>query len=574
MKTLRGISAMSGIVKGTVCMYSSEIEDLLPHYAIPAEQVDTEVQRIYEALDDVANNIHKSITLAEEQLNENAAEIFKTHLRIIQDKELIRKIEEQIRERMINAEHAINDAFDRYIQHYQQQKGHFQELTHDFVDARNRFLKSFDIETSKFMCPVGDREPVIVAAKRLTPSMVLHVPRQNVVAFVTEQGGFTSHATILARSHGVPMVFGIDVEKELECGRKVIVNGSRGIVIVDPDKKTEELFASKMRSLRRHKQLFEQSKHSSSFARKRKQYQLKLNINTPEEFETIKGLDHDGIGLLRTEFLFFSHKDAPGEEEQYTTYKNILSYESSKPVTVRLLDLGEDKFPPFLAQYQHFERFASLRGALAAEIIPEIYVTQMRALLRANENSNLRILYPMVSDVSDLETFRKLLHKAKSSLRKEKIKFRPGIQEGVMIETPAAVMMARELMDAVDFVNIGTNDLFQYTLAASRENLFAEKRYHIFHPALVRMLEMIANHGKTTKKEACLCGEIASFEELYPLLLQVGIRSFSVGTSKHGDIQARLFAPHKTDSKTARLTQKYLSTKSKVEADRFLGKMF
>ncbi|NOX97273.1 MAG: phosphoenolpyruvate--protein phosphotransferase [Nitrospirae bacterium] len=568
MKILKGIATAPGIVRGTTCFYSNEIEDTLPHYTVDAQQIPKEINRVKEAFEHARQEMKQVLKTAETQLDKSAVEIFNMHLSILNDPSLLESISEFIKERKVNAEHAVNDIFEQYIKKYEIKSEHFRELIHDFVDTRNRLLHSFNIETGKFKCPVGIRGPVIVAAKRLTPSMVLSIPRKNVLAFVSEEGGFTSHATILARSHGVPIIFGIQVEKELDCGMEVIVDGSAGKVIIAPDRKTEEYYARKMQGREKKKDFCEVRKSLSSRTKSGKRIKLKLNISTPGEFSFAKELVHDGVGLLRTEFLFMERNRPPTEEEQYRMYKRILDENGDKPVVVRVLDIGSDKMPLYFKISGIMNLDLGLRGAMAVEKFPHIYLTQMKALLRANVSSNLCLLYPMVSDLNDLKTFRNVLSAAKRALKKEKVNIDAmKIKEGVMIETPAAAMMVETLLEKVDFVNIGSNDLLQYTLATSRGSTEVEERYHILHPALLKMIEMIAREGKKAGKEVCLCGEIASFEEFYPLLLKIGLKSFSVAASKFSDLKCELL--HLQQLRDKKLITEFYKLESKEQIDEY-----
>jgi len=568
MKTLKGISASSGICEGIVCFYLDETEGTLPHYYINPEQVPNEINRFKEAMKIAKKTMEHMIRVAEKQMDKKAIEIFSTHLSILNDRDLLSKISGLIRKRGINAEHAVNDLFQEYIRTYKNKGDHFEELTHDFVDTRNRILGALNVEATRFKCPIGDMEPVIVAAKTLTPSMLLNIPQKNVLAFVTEEGGFTSHSTILARSYGVPIVFGIDVESYLDCGTHVIVDGSSGTIVVSPDRKTKNYYRRKMRSLKKKKTFCQSKNGFTTRTGNSRRIKLKLNISTPGEINIVKGLPHDGIGLLRTEFLFAQRETFPSEEAQYNLYSRILHEIPEKPVTVRLLDISSDKLPPYFTLPEQANPDMGLRGAIAVETFPDIYLAQVKALLRVNANSNLQLLYPMVSDPGDLKTFRGILAKAGRELRKERVKFNDkGIKEGIMIETPSAAMMAEELLEKVDFVNIGSNDLLQYTLAASRGNILVEKRYHILHPALVKLLEIIIKAGKKTKKEVCLCGEIASFEEFYPLFLQIGLQSFSVAASKFSDIKCELL--HLQTSKNKDVVKGFYKSETIEEINRY-----
>lgn len=542
MKILKGTSVSPGISRGIVCLYSNEIEDRLPHYVVKDEHVPKELNRLKEAGTVAKEEMNEMVQLAERQLDKEARDIFNAYLSFLNDDGLYKKIADLIKKRKINAEHAVNDIFEEYIKSFQTKDKHFKELTNDFIDIRNRIIRAFNLEAGRFVCPIGERKAVIVASKWLTTSMVLNIPRENVLAFVTEHGGITSHATILARSYGVPNIYGIDIEKNLDCGMNAIVDASSGKVIISPDKKTIQYYDKKIKSIKKKKKYCKTRKDILPSTKEGTRIKLKLNISIADELDTVRGLLHDGIGLLRTEFLFVGRNRPPSEDEQYAMYKKILEENKNKPVAIRLLDIGIDKMPTYFKLPESLSHNIELRGAVAVETFPDIYLAQARALLRAGlNNPNLQLLYPMVSDLNDLKTLREMFKKAKKLLKSEHVKFNDkNIKEGVMVETPSAVMMIEELIKEVDFINIGSNDLLQYSLAAFRGNPVVEDRYHILHPTLVKMMEIITKAGRKANKEVCLCGEIAFFEEFYPLFLQIGLRSFSVAVSKFSDIKCEL----------------------------------
>lgn len=571
MKILKGTTVASGLVRGTVCLYTSETDTAIAHYEVPVAARDGEIARLDAALERSREEMRRMVTVAQAQFDKKAAEIFTAHLMILSDEGLRRRIVEMIAERGINAEHAVSDVFDDYIKRYKSAEGHFQELTHDFVDTRDRIIGAFSDQKGGFKCEVGMSKPVVVAAERLTPSMVLSIPKEHALAFIAKEGGYTSHATILARSFGVPVMFGIDVEHELECGMDVVVDAVAGKLIVAPDDEKAAAYEKRMRALAERRGVCEAARHLSARTRAGRRITLKANISTPPEMALLEGLPYDGIGLLRTEFLFMQRDHAPSEDEQFKLYRGILAAAAPRPVTVRLLDIGSDKLPAFLKLPPSVNADMELRGALAVETFPDLYLTQVKALLRANTAGNLRLLYPMASDHSDLATFRSIVSQARQELKRSGSAFNTaGLKEGVMIETPGAVMMADELLAEVDFANIGSNDLLQYTLAAARGNPLAEKRYHIMHPALVKLLSVAAAAGKRSGKEVCLCGEIASFEEFYPVLLQAGLEHFSVAVSRFADIKCRLM--HLQAARRSRLLDEFYHTRSKDDADRYLAR--
>jgi len=567
MKTLQGVAASSGLAVGTACLYAEKGEEDIPHYSIDRGRVNGEVLRLEEAVKKAKAAMARMIEVARKASDERAADIFNAHLLILDDPVLYEKATQRIRNNLVNAEHAASDAFEEYIKHYETGEFHFAELSHDIKDVRERLLAAFSGISGHFECPAGERQPVVVVSKRLTPAMVMGIPRENALAFITEEGGFTTHATILARSYGVPVVFGINVEGHINCGDSVIVDGSQGKVIVTPDKATNKRYSRALDTHRQRKAVCEIRKVEPSKTRKGLRVTLKANISLPGEIELLKDLHYDGIGLLRTEFLFMDKSKPPSEDEQFRMYRHVLEEASGRPVTVRLLDIGGDKLPPYLSLPDQANPDLGIRGARALDFFHDVYITQAKAILRASVYGEARLLYPMVSDANDIKSFRELLAKARSLLQKEKVRFNKRIKEGIMIETPAAAVMADSLLKGVDFANIGSNDLLQYTLAASRGNPVVEGRYHILHPSLARLMEITAKAGEDHGKEICLCGEIAGFEHFYSLFLSLGLRSFSVAASKLADIKCELLHQNKVDRA---LPKKFYRATGKEDADALL----
>jgi phosphotransferase system enzyme I (PtsI) len=540
MKILKGISANTGLAKGITAVYTEEVEENIPHYMIEEEKIEKEINRLREAYGKTKKAIGQMLKASEEIFGKTGEGIFAAHGTILEDEALFEEIISLIKKRLINAEHAVNDVFDSYQEKFKQRDFHFSEITHDIVDVRNRILSSFDGVSGKFQCTESERQPVVVVSKRLSPSMVLNIAESDVLAFVAEEGGLTSHGTILAQNYGVPIVFGVKATESIGCGDKVIVDASLGKVFVKPDKKTEKYYDKKIAEAEKRKQFCVIRKEEPAQTKKGVRLTLKANISLQAEIKLLEGLNYDGVGLLRSEFLFANRHKAPSEEDWFRIYKNIAETAGEKSVNIRLLDISTDKMPTYLRLPAAENHDLGIRGARAIDVFYYVYLDQIKAILRASVYGNIRLLYPMISDISDIESFRGIKRKAESALRKEKKEYRKDIKEGIMIETPAAALMSGILMKYVDFANIGSNDLLQYTLAASRGNQIIEKRYHILHPSLVRLMGIIVEKTRKNKKEICLCGEIASFEEFYPLFLSIGINSFSVEASKLSDIKCNL----------------------------------
>ncbi|MEJ2355418.1 MAG: phosphoenolpyruvate--protein phosphotransferase [candidate division WOR-3 bacterium] len=548
MKILNGISANSGLAKGVTAVYTEEVEENIPHYMIEEEKIEKEIARLKEAYGKTKEAIENMLKASEEIFGKTGEDIFAAHGKILEDEALFEEIISLIKKRLINAEHAVNDVFESYQEKFKQKDSHFSEMSHDLVDIRNRILSSFDGVSGQFECPEGERQPVVVVSKRLTPSMVLNIAQNEVLAFVTEEGGLTSHATILAQNYGVPIVFGVEAVENVGCGDKVIVDASLGKVFVDPDKKTEKYYDEKIKEAKERKKICVIRKEEPAQTKRGVRLTLKANISLQAEIKLLEGLNYDGVGLLRSEFLFMNRNKAPTEEEWFRVYKNIAQAAKDKSVDIRLLDIGGDKMPAYLRLPSGENDDLGIRGARAINIFHDMYLSQTKAILRAASYGNLRLLYPMISDLSDIESFREIVKKAKSTLDKERKRYNEDIKEGIMIETPAAAVMTGTLLRHADFANIGSNDLLEYTLAASRNSQIIEKRYHILHPSLVRLMEIIVREAQTIKKEICLCGEVASFEEFYPLFLSIGLDSFSVEASKLSDIKCNLLHIEKPDT--------------------------
>jgi phosphotransferase system enzyme I (PtsI) len=540
MKELKGISANSGLVRGFANVYSEKAEENIPHYMIEEEKIEKEIKRLKEAYGNAKEAIEQMLKASEELFGKTGQEIFSTHGTILEDEALFEEIVTLIKKRLINAEHAVNDVFDSYQEKFEQKDVHFSEMTHDIADVKNRLLSSFDGVLGQFECSEDERRPVIVVSKRLTPSMVLNIAKSDVLAFVTEEGGLTSHATILAQNYGVPIIFGIDATKNIDCGDKVIVDASMGKVFVNPDKKTEKYYDKKIEEAEKRKQICMVKEEAPAQTKKGVKLTLKANISLQAEIKMLEGLNYDGVGLLRSEFLFMNRGKAPTEEEWFKVYKNIAEAAKGKSVDIRFLDVTGDKMPAYLQLPSGENNDLGIRGARAINIFYDMYLSQTKAILRASAYGKVRLLYPMISDVSDIDSFREVVDEAKSILDYEGRKYNKNTEEGIMIETPAAAVMAGTLLRHADFANIGSNDLLEYTLAASRNSQIIEKRYHILHPSLIRLMEIVVEETRKNNKEVCLCGEIATFEEFYPIFLSIGIRSFSVEASKLSDIKCNL----------------------------------
>jgi phosphoenolpyruvate-protein phosphotransferase (PTS system enzyme I) len=570
MKILKGTSAASGIARGICCLYSERTEENVPHYSISRDDVNGEIGRLGQAYEKAGEKMKELNSASVKMFGKEGGEIFDVHGLILEDSSIRKAAEDRIRQKLNNAEHAVYDVFSEHASKLKSGRSRFDEIAQDVIAVRDRLISSFGEFSGGFECPMPQKQAIVVVAKRLTPAMVLGMPREHVLAFVTEEGGVTTHATILARNFGVPIVFNVETEGNINCGDSVIVDGSGGKVILFPDAKTASYYDAKLKKIRQRKAVCLVKKHEPAKTGHGRRIKLKCNISTPNELEILSTVNYDGVGLLRSEFMFSSRNSAPEEDEWANIYSEALSRAGKKSVTVRLIDIGGDKLPGYMVLPPQENPDLGIRGARAIDLFREVYLAQIKGILRASTQGDIRILYPMVSDISDITAFRSILKEAKRELRQRKVKFASCIKEGVMIEVPAAAIMADNILREVDFVNIGSNDLVQYTLAAARGNQLIEKRYHIVHPALVKLMQTVVKAGIKQGKEVCLCGEIADFEEFYPLLLAIGIRSFSVAASKLDDVKCHLLHQKKHSKE---IVEEFYSLETKRQIDRFFMKM-
>ncbi|CAK0779159.1 Phosphoenolpyruvate-protein phosphotransferase [Gammaproteobacteria bacterium] len=562
MKVLSGIPVSSGVAKGTVCLYVNNESDSIARHTLLDDQISLEINRLREGFEKTKSTILEVINASEKLKDNQTIEVFNTYIMILDDCGLIEKISDFIKNKKVNVERALHHIFSDYIALYENNNIRFKNLAHDLIDLESRILASFGEVPGHFKCATGENQAVVVVSQKLTPCMILTIPRENVLAFVTEEGGYTNNATILARSFNIPAIFGIDVKNNFKCADQVIIDGFSGKVFLFPDEKTENYYSRKIEQLRTINQAI------IPLTKVDVKMDLKLNINTPQELDIIKKFNHDGIGLLRTEFLFLKERQPPSEEEQFEKYRSIIEGLNGKSATIRLIDIGSDQMPLFFALPEPLHPDLGINAARAVENFYEIYLTQAKALLRAAKFGDLRILYPMISDCADISTFRSLVSEARRLLWHEK-KDAGQIKEGIMIETPAAAFLSKELLKEVDFANISSSDLLRHTLTASHGIPPVEKKYHILRQSLVKFLDIIVKAGKLYNKEICLCGEIGSFEEYYPLFIKLGLRNFSVPVARFPYLRCELM--HLNISKSD-ILRKFYSIRTKADIDKFLMK--
>ncbi len=482
------------------------------------------------ALENVCREIGDNEKLASEQLGKEVGAIFGAHLQMARDTKLQGEIEQLIRDRSYSPEFALSQVLRRYAKILQNLGDQYKA---------DRAIDLFDLEKSLLRHLLGERReelshlkaPVLVLAYDLTPSETATLDKNHVLGFATEAGGHTSHTAILAGALEIPAVVGIgSLLVDVSGGTTVIIDGNRGEVIIDPDEATLTQYQDSEKRARTVAQRLKSLQSLPSETLDGVRIQLMGNIEFPEEAAHCQDLGADGIGLYRTEFLYLERSREQSEEEHFQAYQMVLSAFPSQPVVIRTLDLGADKFP--MAMPELYPEGANpelgLRSIRLSLANVEQFKTQLRALLRVAALGDVRIMFPLVSSLMELRQARLLLRDVAEDLEERGVTFNRNVPVGMMVEVPAAALMAHEFAQEVDFFSIGTNDLIQYTLAADRSNPAVAKFYNSADPAILRVIRMVIQAGQQHNVPVTACGQMSSDPKFVPLLVGMGLRQLSV----------------------------------------------
>jgi phosphotransferase system enzyme I (PtsI) len=521
----KGISASAGYAIGKVfikdnfeiCAIESDVED-----------VDTEINRFNEALGVCSIQIQYIKEKALKNLGKDKAEVFESHLMLLEDPEFAGAIRKEIKEKHINAEKAIKNVLENYLLI-------FENMNDEYIRERASDIKDVAVRILKNLCGMAsygikDLSPnTILVASDITPSDTAELDKGKISAFLTNMGGRYSHSAIIARSLEIPSIVALkDITTQVKNGDMVIVDGEKGEVIINPDEATiaeynikKELYEEDIKKLKK----LIKFKSITSYG---KDISVAANIGSTKEVDKAVENGADGIGLFRTEFLFENRDAMPSENEQFEAYKYVLERMGGKPVIIRTLDIGADRPLPYLKQLVEVNPFLGYRAIRLCLGQKVLFKTQLRALLRASIYGNLKIMFPMITTIEEIGQIKEFLKECTKELTSEGYSFKT-VQIGIMIEVPAAALMAEELAQHVDFLSIGTNDLIQYTLAADRMN---EKISHIYdpaNPAVLKLIKMSIEGARKAGKWCGICGEMAGDEKYIKLLVDYGLDEFSIG---------------------------------------------
>lgn len=528
-KKITGIAASDGyahakvyrLIEPDLTVEKTEIED-------PA----IEIERLNEAIEKSTVEVERIREIAAQSLGEEEAQVFDAHAMILSDPEMTDQVAEEINANKINAEAAYEEVTNTFITMFEgmEDNPYMQERAADIRDVRKRVIAA--LLGVSLPNPAAINEEVIIVAHDLTPSDTAQLNKKYVKAFVTNIGGRTSHSAIMARSLEIPAIVGTGtISEEVSDGDMLLVDGIEGTVLIGPSEDEVAEYAAKAEQFESLKAEWEKLKDEPTLTADGKQLELAGNIGTPRDLEGV--LEHGGeaIGLYRTEFLYMDSQELPTEDEQYEAYKKVLEGMNGRPVVVRTMDIGGDKELPYLELPNEMNPFLGYRAIRISLDQDEIFRTQLRALLRASVHGKLRIMFPMIATLKEFRDAKAIYEEEKEKLQSEGVEVSDSIEVGIMVEIPAAAVLADQFAKEVDFFSLGTNDLIQYSMAADRMNEQVSYLYQPYNPSILRLIKNVIDAAHAEGKWAGMCGEVAGDQTAVPLLVGMGLDEFSMSAT-------------------------------------------
>ena len=524
MITIQGKSVFGGVSIGKLMFYKRNEKVIKREHISDA---DAEWKRFEAAKGQAVDQLKELYEKALEDVGEANAMIFEIHQMMLEDLDYLESIENIIRSQEVNAEYAVATTADNFAQM-------FASMDDAYMQGRAADVKDVSERVLDILCGVSAgvkemTEPCIIAADDLAPSETVQLDKSKVLGFATMYGSANSHTAILARTMNIPAVIGLGETLSSQYdGKMAVIDGFTGILYVDPDEETLARMQEKRAKDLEQKELLNQLKGKENVTRSGQKINVYANIGNVSDLGAVLKNDAGGIGLFRSEFLYLENSTFPTEEQQFAVYKQVAESMAGKKVIIRTLDIGADK------QVDYFNLDKEENPALGYRAIricltrPEIFKTQLRALYRAAVYGNLSIMFPMIISVSEVKKIKEIIAQVQVELKAEGIPYKEDVELGVMIETPAAVMISRELAKEVDFFSVGTNDLTQYTLAIDRQNQKLDTFYDPHHPAVLAMIKMAADNAHAEGKWIGICGELGADLELTEEFLKMGLDELSV----------------------------------------------
>ena len=523
MQIYKGKSVFGGIAIGKISVYKKD-EQLVKRVKI--EDADAEMERYTDARNIAAAQLQKLYDKALKEVGEANAAIFEVHQMMLEDEDYNESVENIIHSQMVNAEYAVASTADNFAQM-------FEAMDDDYMRGRAADVRDISERVITVLAGgagsgIDSDEPVIIAADDLAPSETVQLDKDKVLSFVTAHGSENSHTAILARTMGIPALIGtgIDLDETVD-GKLGIVDGTNGVVYVDPDAELLEEMKKKQQEEQEKKRLLQTLKGKENITLDGQKVMLYANVGNIKDLGIALQNDAGGIGLFRSEFIYLGQDHYPTEEEQFQIYKTVAETMAGRRVIIRTLDIGADKQCDYFELDKEDNPAMGLRAIRICLTRPEIFKTQLRALFRASVYGNINIMYPMIISVDEVRQIKAIVEEVKAELAEQGIEYGNPAQ-GIMIETPASVMMSRELSEEVDFFSIGTNDLTQYTLAIDRQNSKLDKFFDSHHPAVLRMIQMTVENAHKAGIWCGICGELGADQALTKDFLAMGVDELSV----------------------------------------------
>ena len=523
MQIYKGKSVFGGIAIGKISVYKKD-EQLVKRVKI--EDADAEMERYTDARNIAAAQLQKLYDKALKEVGEANAAIFEVHQMMLEDEDYNESVENIIHSQMVNAEYAVASTADNFAQM-------FEAMDDDYMRGRAADVRDISERVITVLAGgagsgLDSDEPVIIAADDLAPSETVQLDKDKVLSFVTAHGSENSHTAILARTMGIPALIGtgIDLDETVD-GKLGIVDGTNGVVYVDPDAELLEEMKKKQQEEQEKKRLLQTLKGKENITLDGQKVMLYANVGNIKDLGIALQNDAGGIGLFRSEFIYLGQDHYPTEEEQFQIYKTVAETMAGRRVIIRTLDIGADKQCDYFDLDKEDNPAMGLRAIRICLTRPEIFKTQLRALFRASVYGNINIMYPMIISVDEVRQIKAIVEEVKAELAEQGIEYGNPAQ-GIMIETPASVMMSRELAEEVDFFSIGTNDLTQYTLAIDRQNSKLDKFFDSHHPAVLRMIQMTVENAHKAGIWCGICGELGADQALTKDFLAMGVDELSV----------------------------------------------
>ncbi len=570
----KGVAVSPGVVVGVAYRVDSVFGSAEPQTLADPDLVPGEIERFDLAVATSAAELEAIVLKVAEQLGPAEADIFKSHLQIVNDESMLAKVRALIEAQRLSALSAVQAVLQGYAASFARiEQDYFRERVADLRDVVSRIGSHLTVQPPGGVPHIapgmnGD-EPVILVAHEILPSQAMSLGSLAIAGIVTETGGGTSHAAILARSRGIPAVSGVvGITAEVRSGDPIIVDGREGVVLIRPDAETTSAYRKMQREFFDLKDRLVLNRDQPALSADGAQIELLANINNPADARAAEKVGASGVGLFRTEYLFLTHQDVPDEEEQYQHYRQIIDDSPGRIVTIRTLDLGGDKTVPYLGRRNEANPFMGWRSIRLSFEHPRLFERQIRAILRAGRHGKVAMLFPMITTLEELRHVNRLVEETRRNLRREGVPFGEDVKTGVMIEVPAAAVCIDAILRETDFISIGSNDLIQYLVAADRDNPKVAHLCEPLSPAIFRVLQMVLDACQRTGTSVTVCGEMAGQPRSVLALFGMGLRRFSMSPAFIPTIKALLSSV--TTTQAERFAHQILQLKTSEEIRAYL----